>query len=384
MRVGVIKESYADEKRVAVVPADLARLKKKSVEFVVERGAGLAAGYPDSAYEKAGASLADRAEVFERSDLMAQVRGLGQNPGAGQSDVDALKAGQSVIAFLDPLAQAHTTRAYAEKQVSALSMELMPRITRAQSMDALSSMASVAGYHIVLLAADALPKMFPMSMTAAGTLQAAKVFVIGAGVAGLQAIATAKRLGAKVEAFDIRPEVKDQVVSVGGKFVEIELEGESDKDGYAKEQSVETQKKQQELMAKHVTGADVVITTAAIPGRKAPVLVTQTMVEQMSPGSVVVDLAAETGGNCELTQAGERVYHNEVTIIGPANIASSHAYHASQMYSRNVVTFLNHLIDDEGKLVLDPEDEITGATLVTHNGSVIHPRVKPLLEGDAS
>ncbi len=384
MWVGVIKESYADEKRVAVVPADFARLKKKSVEFIVERGAGLAAGYTDAAYEKAGATLADRAEVFAKADLLAQVRGLGQNPDKGAADVEALREGQTVIAFLDPLAKAQTTKAYAEKKVNALSMELMPRITRAQSMDALSSMASVAGYHIVLLAADALPKMFPMSMTAAGTLQASKVFVIGAGVAGLQAIATAKRLGAKVEAFDIRPEVKDQVVSVGGKFVELELEGESDKDGYAKEQTEDQQKRQQELMAKHVAGADVVITTAAIPGRRAPVLVTEAMVDQMQPGSVIVDLAAETGGNCELTKAGENVIHNEVTIIGPTNIASSHAYHASQMYSRNIVTFLGHLLDDEGKLVLDPEDEITGATLVTHNGEVVHPRVKPLLEGGAS
>lgn len=384
MWVGVIKESYADEKRVAVVPGDLGRLKKKSVEFIVERGAGLAAGYTDVAYEKAGATLADRSEVFAKADVIAQVRGLGANPEAGQADVEALREGQAVVAFLDPLAKAETTKAYADKKVNALSMELMPRITRAQSMDALSSMASVAGYHIVLLAADALPKMFPMSMTAAGTLQAAKVFVLGAGVAGLQAIATAKRLGAKVEAFDIRPEVKDQVVSVGGKFVELDLQGESDKDGYAKEQTEEMQQRQQELMAKHVAGADVVLTTAAIPGRKAPVLVTEAMVNQMQPGSVVVDLAAETGGNCSLTKAGERVVHNEVTIIGPTNIASTHPYHASQMYSRNIITFLGHLIGDEGTLALDPEDEITGATLVTHNGAVVHPRVKAQLEGGAS
>ncbi|MEO1483193.1 MAG: Re/Si-specific NAD(P)(+) transhydrogenase subunit alpha [Myxococcota bacterium] len=381
MRIGVIKESYPDEKRVAVVPGDLARLKKKSVEYVIERGAGLAAGYPDAAYEKAGAALAERSEVLGSADLLVQVRGLGQNPEHGGADVAALGEGKTVIAFLDPLARAETVKVYADKKVNALSMELMPRITRAQSMDALSSMASVAGYHIVVLAADALPKMFPMSMTAAGTLQAAKVFVIGAGVAGLQAIATAKRLGAKVSAFDIRPEVKEQVVSVGGKFVELDLEGESDKDGYAKAQTEETQKKQQELMAQYVADSDVVITTAAIPGRKAPVLVTQEMVERMAPGSVVVDLAAETGGNCAVTQAGERIVHQEVTIIGPTNIASSHAYHASQMYSRNIVTFLGHLLNDEGALELDPSDEITGATLVTLNGEVIHPRVKAALEG---
>lgn len=381
MRIGVLKESYPDEKRVAVVPGDLPRLKKKSVEYVVERGAGLPAGYADVSYEKAGAKLADRATVLSEADVLAQVRGLGQNPGHGRADLEALGEGKTVIAFLDPLGHAEQVRPYAEKKIDTLSMELMPRITRAQSMDALSSMASVAGYHIVLLAADALPKMFPMSMTAAGTLQAAKVFVVGAGVAGLQAIATAKRLGAKVSAFDIRPEVKDQVVSVGGKFVELDLEGESDKDGYAKAQSEETQKKQQELMAQYVSDSDVVITTAAIPGRKAPVLVTQEMVEGMAPGSVVVDLAAETGGNCALTQAGERVFHNEVTVIGPTNIASTHAYHASQMYSRNIVTFLAHLIDDEGKLKLDRTDEITGATLVTLNGEVVHPRVKPLLGG---
>lgn len=384
MRAGVIRESYPDEKRVSVVPGDIGRLKKKSIELVVESGAGEPAGFRDADYEKAGATLQSRSEVLGSADVLLQVRGLGQNPDAGRADVDALETGRAVIGFLDPLAQPALVRPFVEKSLTALSMELMPRITRAQSMDALSSMASVAGYRCVLLAADALPKMFPMSMTAAGTLQAAKVFVLGAGVAGLQAIATAKRLGARVEAFDIRREVKDQVVSVGGTFVELDVEGDSDKDGYAKEQTEETQKRQQELMAKHVAQADVVITTAAIPGRKAPVLVTKAMVETMSAGSVVVDLAAETGGNCELTEAGADTHHRGVTVLGPRNIASSHPYHASQMYSRNIVTFLGHLVSDEGSMTLDVEDEITAATLITKDGELVHPRVKSLLDGGAS
>lgn len=378
---GVVRENYPMERRVAIVPGDVGRLKKKSVELLVEHGAGLEAGFVDADYEKAGAKLAERAEVLEQAEVLLQIRGLALSLHDEADELQRFGQGRTIIAFLEPLTQPKSLERYAARALTSLSMELMPRITRAQSMDAISSMASIAGYRCVLLAADALPKMFPMSMTAAGTLQAAKVFVLGAGVAGLQAIATAKRLGARIEAFDIRSEVKDQVTSVGGTFVELDVAGESDKDGYAKEQTEQAQELQQQLLMKHIAKADVVITTAAIPGRPAPRLVTQSMVEAMQPGSVIVDLAAESGGNCELSRPGERLTHQGVTIVGPENIASSHPFHASQMYSRNISTFLQHVIGDDGALALDLHDEIVAATLVTHQGKIVHPRIKKLLEG---
>jgi NAD(P) transhydrogenase subunit alpha len=287
-----------------------------------------------------------------------------------------MRPGQIVVATCEPLTSPDQTRAMAETGVSLLALELMPRITRAQSMDVLSSMATIAGYKAVLLAADTLPRMFPMLMTAAGTVAAARVFIVGAGVAGLQAIATAKRLGGIVEAYDVRPAVKEQVQSLGGKFVELELATDASEDagGYAKELGEDFYKKQREMMLRVVAGTDVVITTAAIPGKKAPILVTREMVECMHAGSVIVDLAAERGGNCELTKPGETVEHAGVTILGPLNLAATIPYHASQMFSKNVATFLLHLAK-EGTITLDTEDEITAGTLVTRDGAVVHPRV---------
>ena len=383
MFIGVPKETYPGERRVSIIPNEIPRLTKLKATVLIEKGAGEAAGFLDESFTEKGATLIpSRAELFERSDLITQVRGYGANPSASEEELSLFRPGQSLIAFQNPLGEPKRMQALAKCGVTALSMELVPRITRAQSMDALSSMATIAGYKAVLLAANELPKLFPMMMTAAGSLTPARVFVLGVGVAGLQAIATAKRLGAVVEAYDIRPEVKEQVQSVGGKFVELELETNDagDSGGYAKEQSSDFIEKQQELMAAQIRAADVIITTAAIPGRKAPVLVTEAQMEGMRAGSVLVDLASETGGNCELTKAGETVVHNGVRILGPANIPSLMPNHASQMYARNLSTFLGHLTDDEGRLNLDMSDEITAGTLVCREGVVVNERVKKLLE----
>ena len=301
---------------------------------------------------------------------------MGANPDAGKADLDLIREGQTIVGACEPLTEHASNKAMAEKGATLFSMEMMPRITRAQSMDILSSMATIAGYKAVLLAANTLPKMFPMMMTAAGTIAPAKVFVVGAGVAGLQAIASAKKLGAIVEAYDVRPAVKEQVESLGGKFVELELETDAAEDagGYAKELGEDFYKKQREMMLAVVAASDVVITTAAIPGKKAPILVTTEMVEGMHPGSVIVDLAAERGGNCELTKAGENVVVGGVTIIGPMNIPTTIPYHASQMYAKNITTFLLHLVE-EGNLKMDMEDEITVGTLITRGGKVVHERV---------
>jgi NAD(P) transhydrogenase subunit alpha len=366
---------------VALVPSGVPPLVKAGLEVLVQAGAGEGAGYRDQEYTDKGAAIVpDRASVFAQADIVLQVRTLGANPEAGRADLELVRPGQVLIGFCEPLLEAGLAAELAEKDVILLSMELMPRITRAQSMDALSSMATIAGYKAVLLAANTLPRMFPMLMTAAGTISPARVFVVGAGVAGLQAIATARRLGAVVEAYDVRPAVREQVESLGGKFVELELEtGEAeDAGGYAKELGEEFYTRQREMMLRVVAGSDVVITTAAIPGKKAPVLVTRPMVEGMRLGSVIVDLAAERGGNCELTRAGETVEHGGVTILGPVNIPSTIPYHASQMYSKNITTFLLHLVK-EGKLELDTEDEITAGTLVTRDGEVVHPRVQEAL-----
>ena len=377
MRVGVPKETAPRETRVSLIPAGANTLKKAGLDVVIETGAGAAAGFPDAAFREQGASIVSRSEVFQTADILLQVRAA---PASGP-----LRSGQAVIGFADPLGAPQAVRDIAATGATLLSMELMPRITRAQSMDALSSMATIAGYKGVLLAADALPRMFPMLMTAAGTISAARVFIMGAGVAGLQAISAARRLGAKVEAYDVRPAVKEQVQSLGAKFVELPLEAADaeDKGGYAKAQDESFYRRQREMMLKVVASSDVVITTALIPGKRAPILVTREMVEAMAPGSVVVDLAAERGGNCELTRPDEVVSHQGVTILGPSNPPALVPYHASQMYSKNITTFLLHLLGKDGaqqpSLSLSTSDEITRETLLTLGGDVVHARVKELL-----
>jgi NAD(P) transhydrogenase subunit alpha len=382
MKVGVVAESFPGERRVALVPGALSVLKKSGVELLMEAGAGEPAGFPDSEYaEKGVAILGTRNEVFAASDILLQVRTPGANPETGAADTELMRRGQTVIGFAEPLTAVEAARELASRGVNLLAMELMPRITRAQSMDALSSMATVAGYKAVLLAADALPRMFPMLMTAAGTIAPARVLVIGAGVAGLQAIATAKRLGAVVSGYDIRAAVKEQVESLGARFVVLDLEsgGAEDKGGYAKAMGEEFYRRQRELMANVLAEHSVVITTAAVPGKKAPILITSEMVERMAPGSVIVDIAAERGGNCELTRPGETVENGAgVRIMGPVNLPSAIPYHASQMYARNIATFLKYLVKD-GNLMLDREDEIVRETLVTLGGEVVHERVKERL-----
>jgi NAD(P) transhydrogenase subunit alpha len=380
MIVSVTKETFPGERRVALIPAMVGQLTKAGLEVTVEAGAGQAAGFLDAEYEAKGARIVtDRGEAFA-GDVILQVRCCGANPKAGAADYELMRPGQVVIGTADPLSVAEPLQQAAERGVSVFALEMMPRITRAQSMDILSSMATVAGYKAVLLAAVTLPKMFPMLMTAAGTVAAAKVFVIGAGVAGLQAIATARRLGAVVRAYDVRPAVKEQVESLGGKFVEMELESEQAEGagGYAKQMDEAFYRRQRELMAEVVAECDVVITTAAIPGRQSPLLVTAEAVAGMAPGSVIVDLAAERGGNCELSKADERVEAHGVTILGPTNLPSEAPYHASQMFSKNIVTFLLHLVKD-GELHLDMNDEITCDTLMTRDGEVVNSRVREIL-----
>ena len=378
MRIGVPRESFPGENRVALTAAAVTALKKSGLDVAVERGAGNAAGFTDAAYEHAGASLVSRSDVFSTADILLQVRSI-------PPETSTLHRGQVVIGFADPLGSPDAIRALADAGVTAFSMELMPRITRAQSMDALSSMATIAGYKGVLMAANHLPRMFPMLMTAAGTLTAARVFIVGAGVAGLQAIATARRLGARVEAYDVRPAVKEQVQSMGARFVEFALETKDaeDKGGYAKAQDEAFYRRQREMMLKVVAANDVVVTTALIPGKKAPILITTDMIEAMAPGSVLVDLAAERGGNCELTRADQVVVHKGVTILGPSNPPALVPNHASQMYSKNITTFLAHLLGKDGakkpSLELDLSDEITRETLLTRDGEVMHARVKELL-----
>ncbi len=368
--IGVPAETFPGERRVAMTPRATEMLAKSGVEFLVEPGAGAAAGFADREYQEKGVRIAaDRREVFRSAQVVVQVR-----LSAGSD----LAGGQTAIGFMEPLTALEDVRALAGRGVSTLSMELMPRITRAQSMDALSSMATIAGYKAVLLAANELPRMFPMLMTAAGTMAPARVFVLGAGVAGLQAIATARRLGAVVSAYDVRPAVKEQVESLGARFIVLELEGAEGKGGYAAAMGEEFYKRQREMMTEVVAQHDVVIATAAVPGRKAPILVTAEMVRGMQPGSIIVDLAAERGGNCELTRPGETVAEGGVTIMGPLNVPSSIPFHASQMYARNVATFLKHLVHD-GVLALDTADEIVAETLVTHGGEVVHPRVREAL-----
>jgi len=387
MKIGVPKETFPGERRVAIVPAVLPALKKLGIDVVIESGAGGDAGFPDASYSSAGASVGSRNDAFQ-CEIVAQVRAPGANPVKGTEDIAMFQRDQVVIGFAEPLTTPDVARAVADRGATLVAMELVPRITRAQSMDALSSMATIAGYKAVLLAATSLPRMFPMLNTAAGTVAAARVFVIGAGVAGLQAIATARRLGARVEAYDVRPAVKEQIQSLGARFVEMPIEAGDAQDagGYAKAQDESFYRRQRELMAKTLAATDVVITTAAIPGKKAPVLITAEMVAAMPPGSVIVDLAAATGGNCELTEADQTIERNGVTIIGPTNLPATVPYHASQMYARNVVTLVQHLVQREKgadgkatgapKLVLDLNDEITKEIVVTKGGDVVHPRVR--------
>lgn len=378
--IGVPRETYPGERRVALVPAILPALTKAGWQVVIEAGAGVEAGYPDATYVERGARIVPRAEVFGTTDAVFQVLCHGANDRTGQADLPLLRRDQLLLGFLRPLASPTTVQEIAATGALAFSVELVPRITRAQSMDALSAMSTVTGYKAVLLAATTLPRMAPMLMTAAGTIAPAKVLVVGVGVAGLQAIATARRLGAVVLAYDVRPAAKEQVESLGARFVELPLDTADAEDagGYARAQDETFYRRQRELMARVVAESDIVITTAVVPGRKAPVLVTADMVAGMQPGSVIVDLAAERGGNCELTRARETVVEHGVTIIGPVNLGSTVPYHASQLYAKTLATFFLH-IAKKGPRELDLRDEITRETLLTRGGEVVHPRLREAL-----
>lgn len=381
MIVGVPKEIYPGERRVALTPAVVPMLAKAGLEVAIQNGAGADAGYPDAQYQEKGAKLLpDRAAVFAQSDIIVQVLCNGANDKNGASDLALMRRGQLLIGFMRPLAAAEAIQEIARTGVTAFSVELMPRTTRAQSMDALSSMASIAGYRAVLMVAATLPRMFPMMTTAAGTITPSRVLIIGAGVAGLQAIATARRLGSVVSAYDVRPAVKEQVQSLGARFVELALETQDAQDarGYAKAQDEAFYAKQRELLGKVVAENDAVITTAVVPGKKAPVLVTADMVKGMAPGSVILDLAAERGGNCELTHPEETYVANGVTIIGQINLASGVPYHASQMYARNLTSFLQNLVKD-GKVRPAESDDIIRDTLVAQGGEVVNARVREAL-----
>lgn len=381
MIVGVPVETYPNEKRVALIPAVIPALLKLEIEVYLQKGAGENAGYLDADYENKGAKLvSDRAGIFSSADVLLGVNSLGANLEADSDSINLLRSGQIIIGLLNPLGSPEYAQKLAAIGVDAFALELLPRIARAQPMDVLSSMASIAGYKSVLLAAEALNKLFPMMITAAGTITPAHVFVVGVGVAGLQAIATAKRLGAVIRAYDVRPAVKEQVESLGAKFVEMELDTEESETsgGYAKAMDEEFYRRQREMMTQVVAESDVVITTALIPGKKAPILITEEMVKGMSTGSVIVDLAAEGGGNCELTKSGETIEAHGVQIIGTENLASTIPHHASQMYAKNLTAFLNILVENGG-LNINMDDEIIRDTLLTYRGEVVNPRVKELL-----
>ena len=376
--VGVPRESYPGERRVGLVPMVVPNLVKAGFEVVVEAGAGVEAGYPDAQYLEKGAKiLSDRRAVFSAADAIVQVLCYGSNDATGEADLPLLRREQILIGFLRPMGSLEVIQQIADTGVTSFAVELIPRTTRAQSMDALSSMGTICGYKAVLIAADRLPRFFPMLTTAAGTITPARVLVIGAGVAGLQAISTARRLGAVTSAYDMRPAAKEQVMSLGGRFIELPLEAKDAQDarGYGTAQDDSFYQRQRELLGRVVAESDVVITAAVIPGKKSPVLVTGDMVKSMAPGSVIFDLAAERGGNCELTHPGETIVAHGVTIIGRINVASSVPYHASQMYARNITAFLLHLMKD-GKLQLDLEDEITRETLLTRGGELSNERVR--------
>ena len=378
MIIGVPKESYPGERRVALVPSVLPMLTKAGFEIHIQAGAGIDAGYPDSVYvEKGGKIVADRPAIFGAADIIAQVLCYGANDVNGETDVPLYRRDQILVGFLRPFGSVETLQQIAQAGVTSFAVELMPRTTRAQSMDALSSMATCSGYKAVLMAADSHPRIFPMLTTAAGTVTPARVFVIGCGVAGLQALATARRLGAVISAYDLRPAAKEQVQSLGGRFVELPIEAKDAQDarGYARAQDEDFYRRQRELLGKAVQESDVVITAAVIPGKKSPVLVTEDMVKGMAPGSVILDLASERGGNCEITETGKSVVKHGVTIIGAINVATGVPYHASMMYARNITAFLTHLIKDQ-KLNLNLEDEIVRETLLTRGGEVVNARVR--------
>ena len=385
MIVAVPKETFPGERRVALLPAAVPPLTKAALEVVVEAGAGAGALITDEAFEARGARVErERRRLLSQADVLLMVRGPGFHRDFPSGDLDALRPNTTLIAFMEPLSEPEIMLALARRNLTLFAMELIPRTTRAQSMDAISSMATIAGYKAVLLAANALPKLFPMLMTAAGTIAPARVLVVGVGVAGLQAIATARRLGAVVEAYDIRPVAKEQVQSLGAKFVELKLESHESQDvgGYAAAQSEDFYRRQQELLSRHVQNADVVITTAAVPGKRAPTLIAEEVVAGMRPGSVIVDLGAEKGGNCAVTRPGETIVYKGITVIGPLRPAAEVAVHASQMYSKNISTFLLHLVKD-GSLNLDLQDEIIRGTLVAHGGNVVHEAVLAALQRGA-
>ncbi len=378
MIVGVPREIYPGERRVALTPSVIPNLKKAALDVVIEQGAGLEAGYPDAEYAAKGAEIVpSRAEVFSGADIILQVLSYGSNDKNGQSDIPFFRRDQILIGFLRPLGAAETVQAIARAGVVSFAVELMPRVTRAQSMDALSSMGTVAGYKAVLIAADMLPRLLPMMTTAAGTITPGRVFVIGAGVAGLQAIATSRRLGAVTSAYDLRPAVKEQVQSLGARFIELPVEAKDAQDagGYARAQDETFYQRQRELLTRVVAENDVVITAAVIPGKKSPILITADMVKGMAPGSVIVDLAAERGGNCELTKLGDTTVQHGVTIVGWFNLASTVPHDASQMYARNMFAFLTHLVK-EGKPRIEADDEIIRGTLVTRGGDIVNGRVR--------
>jgi NAD(P) transhydrogenase subunit alpha len=380
MIIGIPRETYPDERRVALVPAVVPSLIQAGFEVLVEKDAGSSAGFPNAAYEEQGASIASkRPQLFSSANILLYVRGPGANPDFGSADLKMLGPKHLVVGLLNPLGAPEAMQTLANRGVAAFALELVPRISRAQPMDVLTAMATIGGYKSVLLAANALPKMFPMMMTAAGTITPARTFVLGAGVAGLQAIATARRLGAIVQAYDVRPAVKEQVESLGGKFVEIPMEEDAEADGgYARAMDEKFLSRQREMMMRVVAESDVVITTAAVPGKKAPILLTDEMVRQMRPGSVIVDMAAEGGGNCELTQPGETVESHGVSILGPVNLGSTIPFHASQMYSKTIAAFLLNMVKD-GELELNPEDQIIRDTLIMQNGEVVNSQVRELL-----
>src|SRR5579863_8528199 len=378
MIVGVPRETYPGERRVALVPIVIPNLAKGGMQVIVEAGAGVAAGFPDAEYAAKGAKIIpDRAQVFASADIIIQMLCYGSNDQTGRADLPLFRRNQILIGFLRPIGSLVTVQEIAEAGVTSFSVELMPRTTRAQSMDALSSMGTICGYKAVLIAADTLPKILPMLTTAAGTITPARVLIIGAGVAGLQAIATARRLGAVVSAYDLRPAAKEQVQSLGARFIELPIEAKDAQDarGYGTAQDESFYARQRELLGRVVAESDVVITAAVIPGKQSPVLVTAGMVKGMAPGSVIVDLASERGGNCELTRVGETVQVDGVTIIGAINLASSIPYHASQMYARNLTTYLTYMVKD-GKLQMDMKDEIIRETMITNGGEIVNARVR--------
>lgn len=386
MIIGITKELVGGEKRVAMSPDNVKSLTDSGVEVQIQQDAGKAAGFADSDYTAAGAAIvSDRDAIFEAADILLQVQSFGSNTENAEQDLKRLRSGQLVIGMMDPLANPQAAKQVADTGATGIALELVPRISRAQSMDVLSSMATLAGYRAVLLGAEAAPRIMPMLMTAAGTLQPARVLIMGVGVAGLQACATAKRLGAVVEAYDVRPAAREQILSVGAKPVELDLQTESSEGagGYAKEQSEEFLRRQRELMTEVVAQQDIIITTAAVPGAKSPILVTEDMVKAMKPGSVIVDLAAERGGNCDLTKQGETVVAHDVTILGPENVPSELANHASQMFGKNMQTLLE-LIIQEGQINLNFDDEIVAGTVVAHAGEVPHPHMRKLLGIDSA